>query len=57
LLAEISVNGTLEMANLWIVRGIGSEAIYMQYAGKLTDVYMEEGAKITDLFMELALNL
>jgi len=54
-LAEISTDGMLEMANLWVVRGIGSEAVYNEYAAKLMDVYMDEAERINDVFMELVL--
>ena len=53
-LAEISVEGTQEMAELHLKKGSGSYDEYSEWADKLNAVYMEEAAKIQDAYMKSA---
>jgi len=57
ILAEISVAGVGEMADLWIVQGVGNEDIYMHYAERLAEVYLIEALAISDLYLELVMEL
>lgn len=53
-LAEISMEGVQEMAQLLLEKGNGSYDEYSEWAGKLQDVYMEEAAKIQEVYMDSA---
>ena len=52
-LAELSTEGIEKMASLMLKNG-DKEAIYDEWAEKLTDVYMKQAEKITDAYMESA---
>ena len=53
-LAEISVEGTQEMAKLHLKKGSGSYDEYSEWAEKLNDVYTEEAGKIQNAYMNSA---
>lgn len=53
-LAEISMEGTQEMANLYLHVGDGTDNEYQEWSGKLQDVYLTEAAKIQEAYMESA---
>ena len=53
-LAEISMEGIQEMANLYLHVGDGTDNEYQEWSGKLQDVYLTEAAKIQEAYMESA---
>lgn len=53
-LAEISMEGIQEMANIYLHVGDGTDNEYQEWSGKLQDVYLTEAAKIQEVYMESA---
>lgn len=53
-LAEISMEGIQEMANIYLHVGDGTDDEYQEWSGKLQDVYLTEAAKIQEAYMESA---
>lgn len=53
-LAEISMEGIQEMANIYLHVGDGTDNEYQEWSGKLQDVYLTEAAKIQEAYMESA---
>ena len=51
-LAEISTEGTEEMASFMIKNDAGNSDKYQEWANKLTQVYQSEAQKITDVYMQ-----
>lgn len=50
-LAEISTEGTEEMASFMLKNDVGNSDKYQEWANKLTQVYQSEAQKITDVYM------
>lgn len=53
-LAEISMEGIQEMANIYLHVGDGTDDEYQEWSGKLQDVYLAEAAKIQEAYMQSA---
>ena len=53
-LAEISMEGIQEMANIYLHVGDGTDDEYQEWSGKLQDVYLTEAAKIQEAYMQSA---
>ena len=53
-LAEISMDGIQEMANIYLHVGDGTDDEYQEWSGKLQDVYLTEAAKIQEAYMQSA---
>lgn len=53
-LAEISMKGTQEMANIYLHSGDGTSEEYQEWGTKLQEVYLTEAAKIQEAYMESA---
>lgn len=53
-LAEISIEGIQEMANIYLHVGDGTDDEYQEWSGKLQDVYLTEAAKIQEAYMQSA---
>lgn len=51
-LAEISMEGIQEMANIYLHVGDGTDDEYQEWSGKLQDVYLTEAAKIQEAYMQ-----
>ena len=53
-LAEITTEGTSEMASFMMFHGSGDYDEYEEWAGELYDVYEEEAEKITSAYLDSA---
>ena len=53
-LAEISMEGTQEMANIYLHSGDGTNEEYQEWGSKLQEVDLAEAAKIQEAYMQSA---
>ena len=53
-LAESSMEGTQEMANIYLHSGDGTSEEYQEWGAKLQEVYLQEAAKIQEAYMQSA---